>query len=56
MFIVELGFWVPEPVQNDPEVRGVILTKFGPKGSHLDPIPVHFYGFGDLMIYDDLMM
>ena len=43
--IFELGFWVQEPVQNDPEVRGVILTKFGPKRSHLDPVQVHFYSF-----------
>ena len=41
----DLCFWVQEPVQNDPEVRGVILTKFGPKRSQLDPVQVDFYGF-----------
>ena len=41
----ELGFWVQEPVQNDPEVRGVILTKFGPKWRHLDPVQGDLYSF-----------
>ena len=39
-------FWVQEGLENDPEPRGDVLTKFGPKRSHLDPIRVHFYGFG----------
>ena len=43
--VFEVGFWVQEPVQNDPEVRGIILTKFGPKRSHLDPVQVDFYSF-----------
>ena len=32
-------------MENDPEVRGVILTEFGPKRAHLDPIQAHFYDF-----------
>ena len=44
-FIFELGFLVKEPVQNDPEVRGIILAKFGPKRSHLDPVQVDLYSF-----------
>ncbi len=41
-----LGFWAQEGLENDPEPRGDVLTKFGPKRSHLDPIRAHFYGFG----------
>ena len=45
LFIFELRFWVQGPVQNDPQVRAVILTKFGPERSHLDPVRVDFYSF-----------
>ena len=45
--IFELDLWVQESVQNDPEVRGVILTKCGPKQSHLDPILANVYDFLD---------
>ena len=34
-----------EGLENDPEVRGVILTKFGPKRSHLGPAQADFYCF-----------
>ena len=40
------GVLVQEGLQNDPEPRGDVLTKFRPKQSHLAPIRVHFYGFG----------
>ena len=43
--IFEFVFWAQEGRENDPEVRAVILTKFGPKRSHLDPIQANFYGF-----------
>ena len=38
-----LGLGAQEGLENDPEVRGVILTEFGPKRSHLDPVQAHFY-------------
>ena len=44
-FIFESVFWAQEGLENDPEVRGVILTELGPKRAHLDPIQVHFYSF-----------
>ena len=33
-----IGFWAREGLENDPEPRGDVLTKFGPKRSHLDPV------------------
>ena len=45
-----LGFWAQEGLENDPEPRGDVLTKFGPKRSHLDPVQAHFYSFSDLIL------
>ena len=47
MFLIV--FWTEEDLENDPEVRGVILTKFGPKRSHLDPVQVNFYSFWSII-------
>ena len=44
------GFWVQEGLENDPEVRAVILTKFQPKRSHLDPVQARFYAFWKLSL------
>ena len=53
---LKLGFWAQEGSQNDPEVRGVILTKFQPKRSHLDPIQSQFHCFGVLHFWRRLPM
>ena len=45
-----LGFWAQEGLENDPELRGVILTEFGPKRVHLDPVQVRLYSFSDLFL------
>ena len=45
IFQIFFVFLVQEGFQNDPEVRGVILTKFQPKQSHLDPVDVDFDRF-----------
>ena len=38
-------FWAQEGLENDPEPRGGVLTKFGPERSHLDPVQAIFYRF-----------
>ena len=48
--IFKLGFWAQEGLENDPEVRAVILTKFQPKRSHLDPVQARFYIFWNLSL------
>ena len=47
-------FWAQEGRENDPEVRGVILTEFGPKRAHLDPTQAHFYCCLDLILQPTL--
>ena len=38
-------FWAQEGLENDPEPRGDVLTKFQPKRRYLDPVSTHFHGF-----------
>ena len=53
---VNLFFGAQEGLENVPELRGVILTEFGPKRAHLDPVQVHFYRFLDLILRPPLPM
>ena len=54
--IVKLGFRAQEGLENDPELRCVILTEFGPKQARLDPAQVYFYRFLDLILRPPLPM
>ena len=55
-FIFKFVFWVQEGLENDPELRGVILTEFGPKRAHLDPAQANFYSFWDFILRPTLPM
>ena len=44
-FHVFEGVSSQEGLENAPEARGVILTEFGSKWSHLVVIQAHFYDF-----------
>ena len=44
-YIFKFVFWAREGLENDPEPRGDVLTKFEPKRSHLDPVQAKFYSF-----------
>ena len=51
MFVFFLfDFWAQEGLENYPEPRGDVLTKFRRKRSHLDPVQANFYSFLELIL------